>query len=77
MILGRGLRLTLYGVAAGTAGALALTRYLSALLYGVGATDVPTFAAVIALVLGVAVLATALPAWRATRIDPIKALRAE
>jgi len=77
MILGRGLRLTLYVVAAGTAGALALTRCLSALLYGVGETDVPTFAAVIALVLGVAVLATALPAWRATRIDPIKALRAE
>jgi putative ABC transport system permease protein len=77
MILGHSLKLTLYGVVCGTAGALIVTRFLAALLYGVGATDVLTFAAVTALVLGVAVLATAFPAWRAMRIDPIKALRAD
>lgn len=77
MILAKGLKLTLYGVTAGILGALILTRFLSALLFGVGTTDLPTFIAVAALVLAVGVIATALPAWRATRIDPIKVLRAD
>jgi putative ABC transport system permease protein len=77
MILAQGLKLTLYGVVAGIVGALVLTRFLAGLLYGVGATDVLTFAVVTALVLSVAVIATAFPAWRATQIDPIGALRAE
>jgi predicted permease len=77
MILGRGLKLTLYGVLCGIAGALLLTRFLAALLFGVGTTDVATFAVVTAMVVGVGAIATALPAWRATRIDPITALRAE
>jgi ABC-type antimicrobial peptide transport system permease subunit len=77
MILTQGLKVTLYGVAGGIVAALLLTRFLAALLYGVAATDVLTFAMVIALVLGVAIVATAVPAWRAARIDPLKSLRAE
>jgi predicted permease len=77
MILAHGMKLTLYGVIAGVLGALALTRFLATVLYGVAATDLLTFAGVTALVLGVAGLATVIPAWRATRIDPITALRAE
>ncbi len=67
----------LYGVAGGIFAALLLTRFLSSLLYGVAPTDVVTFAVVTVLLLGVAALATAVPAWRATRIDPVKTLRAE
>jgi putative ABC transport system permease protein len=77
MILARGARLTLYGVICGLFGALLLTRFLGALLFGVAATDVLTFVEVTGLVLGVGVIATAFPAWRAARIDPMKALRAE
>ena len=77
MILAQGLRVSLYGVLAGIAAALLLTRFLSSLLYGVAAADALTFAAVTLLVLVVALLATAFPAWRASRIDPVKALRAE
>ncbi len=77
MILGQGLRVTLFGIAGGIVAALLLTRFLTVLLYGVTATDALTFAMVILLVLGVAVLATAFPAWRASRIDPLKSLRAE
>lgn len=75
MILAQGLRVALYGIAAGVIAALAATRFLASLLYGVGATDPSTFAAVTVLVLGVAITATAVPAWRASRIDPIKLLR--
>ena len=77
MILAQGLRVSLYGVVAGILAALLLTRFLASLLYGVAATDIATFAAVTLLVFLVAILATAFPAWRATRIDPIKSLRAE
>jgi ABC-type antimicrobial peptide transport system permease subunit len=75
MILAQGLRVALYGIAAGVIAALAATRFLASLLYGVGASDPSTFAAVTVLVLGVAITATAVPAWRASRIDPIKLLR--
>lgn len=77
MILSQGLRISMYGVAAGILTALLLTRFLRSLLYGVAATDVFTFGAVTILVLLVAVVATAVPAWRASRIDPAKSLRAE
>ncbi len=77
MILAQGLRVALYGIAAGVAVALAVTWYLASLLYGVGSSDPLTFAAVTALVLAVAVTATAFPAWRASRIDPIKCLRVD
>ena len=77
MILAQGMRVTLYGVAGGIVTAFLVTRFLAALLYGVAPTDFLTFAMVTALVLAVAAVATALPAWRATRIDPLKSLRTE
>ena len=77
LILAHGMRLALYGVAGGLLGALAVTRFLTVLLFGVAATDALTFAAVTTLVLGVAALATILPACRAAAIDPVTALRAE
>jgi ABC-type antimicrobial peptide transport system permease subunit len=77
MILAQGMRVTLFGVAAGIVAAFLLTRFLAALLFGVAPTDLLTFAVVTALVLAVAAVATAFPAWRATRIDPLKSLRAE
>lgn len=77
MILAQGLRVAVYGVVAGVIVALAATRLLASLLYGVGAADPLTFGTVTGLVLAVAATATAFPAWRATRIDPIKSLRVD
>jgi len=77
MILTQGLRVAVYGIGAGIVAALAVTRFLASLLYGVAATDPLTFAGVTALVLGVAITAAAFPAWKAARIDPVKSLRAE
>ena len=65
------------GVAAGLAGALVLSRYLSALLFNVGARDPFTFAAVSVLLVLIALVATAVPAIRAVRVDPMLALRSE
>jgi predicted permease len=76
-VLREGLRISVYGIGAGTLAALLLTRFLRSLLYEIGATDTTTFATVIALVLTIAVLATAFPAWRAARIDPAKSLRVD
>lgn len=77
MVLGQGLALTVIGLVAGLAGAAALTRYLEALLFGVAATDAATFGAVAVLLAAVAALASLVPAWRATRVDPIDVLRYE
>jgi putative ABC transport system permease protein len=74
-VLGFGLRLTAIGLAMGLAAAFAATRLLSSLLYGVRPTDAITFAAVSLILLVVALIASYLPARRATRVDPIVALR--
>jgi len=77
LVLGSGLRLVAIGVAIGLAGAFALTRVLQTLLFGVTAHDPLTFAGNAALLVGVATVACVLPALRATRVNPIVALRAE
>jgi putative ABC transport system permease protein len=76
-VVGRGLHLTIIGVAAGIVGALALTRFLSSLLYVVKPTDPLTFIAVPLVLVSVAALASYIPARRATKVDPLTALRCE
>jgi putative ABC transport system permease protein len=77
LVLRQGMTMVLAGVAAGLAGALALSRLARALLYGVGATDPPTYALTATLLCLVAFAATYLPARRATRVEPTTALRCE
>jgi len=76
-VLHDGLRLTLMGTAAGLAAALVLTQILSAMLFGVNPTDPLTFMAVSWLLISVATLASYIPARRATKVDPMVALRYE
>jgi predicted permease len=77
MVIGDGLTLVATGIAAGTIGALALTRLLSGLLFGVKPDDPATLALVILVLLVVGLLATYAPAHRATKVDPMVALRYE
>jgi putative ABC transport system permease protein len=77
LVVGQGLMLALIGVAVGAAGAFVLTRLISGLLYGVSPTDKLTFVLVSVLVTLVALLACYVPARRATRVDPLEALRCD
>lgn len=76
-IMGQGLRLALFGLAGGMAGAFALTRLMATLLFDVEPNDPATLVAVAAAITGVATLACFIPAQRATRVDPVVVLRDE
>jgi ABC-type antimicrobial peptide transport system permease subunit len=73
--LGDGLRLGIWGVACGLAISIIVTRLLTSLLYGVSPTDVVSFASALAVVLVIVLAASSIPAWRASKTDPIAALR--
>ncbi len=77
LIVNHGMKMALGGVGLGLVAALGLTRLLSRLLYGVSPTDPPTFTVIVLLLVVVALLACSLPAWRATKVDPLVALRHE
>jgi len=77
LIVGQGLRITLWGMGIGLGVAVALTRTIAAMLYGVKPTDAPTFAAVVSVLTVVALAAAYVPARRAAKGDPIAALRCE
>jgi ABC-type antimicrobial peptide transport system permease subunit len=77
LVLGEGMRLAVLGVAIGAASSLVATRWLRAQLYGVSPTDPVTFLAAAAALAAIAVLATLVPARRATGIDPARILKAE
>ncbi|HET6972704.1 MAG TPA: ABC transporter permease [Pyrinomonadaceae bacterium] len=77
LVMRKGLLLTVIGTLIGLAGAFALTRWMSSLLFGVTASDPATYVFVLLVALGAAVLACLIPARRATRVDPLVALRYE
>ena len=77
MVWRQGLELTGVGVVLGLIGAAAVTRVMASLLFGVSATDPVTFTAVPLVLLATAILACYVPARRATRVDPVTALRDE
>jgi putative ABC transport system permease protein len=77
MVMRQGLALAGLGMLIGLAGSLALSRLITTLLYGVYPNDPLSFAAIAVLLTGVAILATWLPARRATQVDPLSALRHE
>jgi predicted permease len=77
LVVRQAMQLTLIGILAGVAGAALLTRVIASLLFSVSTMDLATFVGVPALLAAVAFAATAIPAWRATSVDPIVALREE
>jgi ABC-type antimicrobial peptide transport system permease subunit len=77
MVIREGMRLVVVAVGAGLIASLGAARLLQSQLYGVGENDVTTFAVVSVLLAGVAILACYVPARRASRIDPVVALRAD
>jgi ABC-type antimicrobial peptide transport system permease subunit len=77
LFLRQGLALTAAGIAVGIGVAVVLTRVMSAFLFGVGSTDPLTYAVVAAVIAAVATVATYLPAYRASLVDPVVALRAD
>lgn len=77
LVMRQGMTLAGIGIVAGLIGALVLTRSMSSLLFGIRTTDAATFLSVAALLALIALLASVIPAFRATRVDPIVALREE
>ena len=77
LVFRQGGRLIALGLGAGLIGAWGLTRFLTSLLFGISAHDPATHAAIAALLAAIAVLACLLPARRATKVDPMTALRAD
>lgn len=77
MVLRQGMTLVAIGVALGIAGALALMRSLRSMLFGVTPNDPATFTAVAAVLIAAALMACYIPARRAARVDPLRALRTE
>jgi putative ABC transport system permease protein len=77
LVVGQGVKLTLVGVALGLGAALAVTSVMESLLFEVSTTDPVTFTAIALLLVGVALVASFVPARRATRVDPLVALRYE
>ena len=77
LVLSQGMKMTLGGVALGLLAARGLTRLLEKMLYGVSATDLMTFTVIPLLLMSVALFACFVPAWRATKVDPLIALRSE
>jgi len=75
MVLTQGMKLAGTGLVLGVLAAVGLSRFMASMLFGVGTMDLVTFTAVPALLLAVAVLACLIPARRATRVDPMVALR--
>ncbi len=75
MVLVQGLRLSLAGIVLGAAAAVVLTRLIAGMLFQVSATGPATFAAIAAIFVVVSLAASYVPAWRATRVDPVVALR--
>jgi len=77
LVVRQGAALAFAGVVLGLAAALGMTRFMSSLLYGVSATDAVTFVSIPLLLVLVAVVACVVPAWRASRVDPVVSLRCE
>jgi ABC-type antimicrobial peptide transport system permease subunit len=77
LVVRQGMQLVGIGIVVGLVGAAGLTRVMNSLLFGVSTADALTFATVPALLAAVAFAATVIPAWRATRVDPMVALREE
>ena len=75
LVIGQGMRVVAVGVAIGLAGSLVASRLMTKLVYGVSVTDPLTYAGVAVLLAAVALVASYIPAWRATRIDPLVAMR--
>jgi putative ABC transport system permease protein len=77
LVLRQGMRMTIIGIGAGLGGALAAGRGIATLLFGITPLDPPTYVGVTVLLLAVATVASGVPAWRASRVDPMAALRQE
>jgi putative ABC transport system permease protein len=77
LVLGQGMRLTAIGIVIGIAASIAATRAIVSMLFGVSRLDAATYLAVVVTLGAVATIACGVPAWRAARLDPNRALRAE